>query len=54
VHTWLLLVFAILPEGSVRNEAYFFVLLAILAALVGVAMYLRYKRNREPDEPTPA
>jgi len=54
VHAWLLLAFAILPEGSVRNEAYFFVLLAILAALVGVAMYLRHKRNRMPDEPTPA
>ncbi|WP_431754732.1 hypothetical protein [Nitrososphaera sp.] len=49
-----MLAFAILPEGSVRNEAYFFILVAILAALVGVAMYLRHKRNKEPDGPTQA
>lgn len=55
MHFWLPLAFAILPEGSVRNEAYFFTLVAILAALVGVAMYLRQRRNKEPDEPvTPA
>jgi membrane protein implicated in regulation of membrane protease activity len=45
-------VFALLPEGSVKNEGVFFVLLALLAALVGFAMYLRHKRNKEPDYPT--
>lgn len=40
-------ILAILPEGSVRDETTFFLLAGILAALVGVAMYLRYKRNRE-------
>ncbi len=45
-------VLAILPEGSVKNEGVFFVLLALLAALVGFAMYLRHKRNKEPDYPT--
>lgn len=40
---------AILPEGSVRDEGTFLVLVTILAALVGAAMYLRYRRNREPD-----
>ncbi|HEX6562622.1 MAG TPA: LPXTG cell wall anchor domain-containing protein [Nitrososphaera sp.] len=45
-------VFAILPEGSVKNETTFFVLIGILAALIGVALYLRHKRNSEPDYPT--
>jgi membrane protein implicated in regulation of membrane protease activity len=45
-------VLAVLPEGSVKNEGVFFVLLALLAALVGFAMYLRHKRNKEPDYPT--
>lgn len=43
------LIRAILPEGSVRDEGTFLVLVTILAALVGAAMYLRYRRNREPD-----
>ncbi|MEM2141222.1 MAG: hypothetical protein QXJ74_03785 [Nitrososphaera sp.] len=42
----------ILPEGSVRNEGVFFVLVAGLAILVGIAMYLRHKRNKQPDWPT--
>jgi membrane protein implicated in regulation of membrane protease activity len=49
---WLAAVLQILPEGSVKNEGVFFILLAILAALVGFAMYLRHKRNKEPDYPT--
>lgn len=44
--------FAILPEGSVKDEATFFVLIGILAALIGVALYMRHKRNSEPDYPT--
>jgi hypothetical protein len=44
---------AILPEGSVRDEGTFLVLVTILAVLVGVAMYLRHKRNKQPDyDPT--
>lgn len=42
---------AILPEGAVRNETAFLILVVMLAALVGVAMYMRAKRNRQPDEP---
>ncbi len=42
----------ILPEGSVRNEGVFFILVAGLAILVGIAMYLRHKRNKQPDWPT--
>jgi hypothetical protein len=40
---------AILPEGMVRDETTFIILVVMLAALVGVAMYLRAKRNRQPD-----
>lgn len=43
--------FAILPAGSVKDETTFFVLIGLLAALIGVAMYLRHKRNSEPDYP---
>lgn len=35
----------------VRDETTFIILVAMLAVLVGVAMYLRAKRNRQPDEP---
>ena len=45
-------VLAILPEGSVRNEGVFLILVAGLAILVSIAIYLRYKRNKEPDWPT--
>jgi LPXTG-motif cell wall-anchored protein len=38
---------AILPEGSVRDETTFLVLLAGLAVLVGAAIYLRIRRKRE-------
>jgi LPXTG-motif cell wall-anchored protein len=43
--------FAILPEGSVRDEGVFFTMLIILGALVGLAIYMRYKRRKEPDYP---
>jgi LPXTG-motif cell wall-anchored protein len=42
----------VLPAGSVKDETTFFVLLGILAALIGVALYMRHKRNSEPDYPT--
>jgi LPXTG-motif cell wall-anchored protein len=44
-------VLAILPEGSVRDETSFLFLLAGLAVLVGVAMYLRIRRKRENEKP---
>lgn len=44
-------VLAILPEGSVRDETSFLLLLAGLAVLVGVAMYLRIRRKRENEKP---
>ncbi|MEO9362653.1 MAG: LPXTG cell wall anchor domain-containing protein [Nitrososphaera sp.] len=44
--------YAVLPKGSVKDESTFFVLIGILAALIGVALYLRHKRNSEPDYPT--
>lgn len=44
---------ALLPEGSVKDETTFLVLVGMLLALVGVAMYLRHKRNKQPDyDPT--
>ncbi|HEX9677268.1 hypothetical protein [Nitrososphaera sp.] len=42
----------ILPEGSVKNEGVFLLLVAGLAVLFGIAMYLRHKRNKQPDWPT--
>jgi len=44
-------VLAILPEGSVRDETSFLLLLAGLAVLVGVAMYLRIRRKSENEKP---
>jgi len=41
---------AILPEGSVRDETTFIVLLAGLAVLVGAAIYLRIRRKREDSQ----
>jgi LPXTG-motif cell wall-anchored protein len=38
---------AILPEGSVRDETTFLVLIVGLAVLVGAAIYLRIRRKRE-------
>jgi LPXTG-motif cell wall-anchored protein len=38
---------AILPEGSVRDEAAFLALLAGLVVLVGAAIYLRIRRKKE-------
>jgi LPXTG-motif cell wall-anchored protein len=43
---------AILPEGSVRDEGTFLILAVGLAVLIGIAMYLRHKRNKQPDWPT--
>lgn len=45
------IILSILPNGSVKDETTFFVLLGMLAALIGVALYLRHKRNSEPDYP---
>lgn len=39
----------ILPEGSVKDEATFFLLLSGLAVLAGAAIYLRIKRRKEED-----
>jgi LPXTG-motif cell wall-anchored protein len=44
-----MLTLQILPQGSVRDETTFFILLAGLVALIGVAMYLRMKRKREAE-----
>jgi LPXTG-motif cell wall-anchored protein len=44
-------VLAILPEGSVRDEATFLALLAGLAVLIGAAIYLRVRRKREEENP---
>jgi len=44
---WIL---AILPEGSVRNETTFFILLGGLAALVGAALYLRLRKRGKEDQ----
>ncbi|HEV8405587.1 MAG TPA: LPXTG cell wall anchor domain-containing protein [Nitrososphaera sp.] len=43
----MLFVLAILPEGSVRDETTFLILIAGLAVLVGAAIYLRIRRKRE-------
>lgn len=43
----MLLALAILPEGTVKDEATFLFLLAILAAFVGAAIYLRIRKGRE-------
>lgn len=43
----ILLALAILPEGTVKDEATFLFLLAILAAFVGAAIYLRIRKGRE-------
>ncbi len=40
----------LLPEGSVRDETTFFLLLAGLAVLVGLAIYLRIRRKREDEK----
>jgi LPXTG-motif cell wall-anchored protein len=42
-----LYIFAILPEGSVRDETTFLALLGGLAVLVGIAIYLRVRRKNE-------
>jgi len=45
----MLLLLAILPEGSVRDEPFFLLLLAGLAVLVSAAMYLRFRRKRNEE-----
>lgn len=42
-------IFAILPEGSVKNETVFFILLGGLAVLIGAAMYLRFRRKGKEE-----
>lgn len=44
-------ILAILPEGSVRDETTFLILLAGLAVLVGAAIFLRIRRKREEENP---
>lgn len=45
-------VLAILPEGSVRDEGTFLMLVILLGAFVGVAIYLRIRnRTKEKDDP---
>lgn len=43
------IILAILPEGSVRNETVFLILITALAALVGLAFYLRFRRRHEKN-----
>ncbi|HJS69121.1 MAG TPA: LPXTG cell wall anchor domain-containing protein [Nitrososphaera sp.] len=47
----MLSVLAILPEGSVRDETTFIILLAGLAVLVGAAIYLRLRRKKDEQSP---
>lgn len=47
----MLFTFAILPEGAVREETTFLLLLAGIAILVTVALYLRTKGKREGENP---
>ncbi|WP_187147710.1 LPXTG cell wall anchor domain-containing protein [Candidatus Nitrososphaera gargensis] len=47
----MLSVLSILPEGSVRDETTFFILIGGLAVLVGAAIYLRIRRKREEEDP---
>jgi LPXTG-motif cell wall-anchored protein len=42
-------IFAILPEGSVKNETTFFILLGGLGALIAAALYLRFRRKGKED-----
>jgi LPXTG-motif cell wall-anchored protein len=44
-------ILSILPEGTVRDETTFLILLAGLAVLVGAAIYLRIRRKREEESP---
>ena len=46
----LLSALAILPKGTVRDETAFFMLLAILAAFTGAAIYLRLRRKEDNPE----
>ena len=45
----MLSIIAILPEGSVKDETTFLILIAGLAVLVGAAMYLRMRRKRDEE-----
>ncbi|HKU49155.1 MAG TPA: hypothetical protein VJP79_04335 [Nitrososphaera sp.] len=40
-----LIALALLPEGSVRDEGSFLVLLVLLAGFIGAAIYLRLRRK---------
>jgi hypothetical protein len=46
----MLTILSILPEGSVRDETTFFILLGCLATLVCAAIYLRFRRKRGENE----
>ncbi len=41
------IIHAILPEGSVRDEGAFLMLVVLLAAFIGAALYLRLRRTRQ-------
>lgn len=43
------LVMAILPDGTVRDEGSFLLLIALLAGLIGVAIFLRFRRRNEEN-----
>ncbi|HEY7734876.1 MAG TPA: hypothetical protein VIB07_08800 [Nitrososphaera sp.] len=46
------LALAILPEGSVKDEGTFLMLVILLGAFVGVAVYLRIRnRGKEKGDP---
>jgi LPXTG-motif cell wall-anchored protein len=41
---------SILPAGSVKDEPTFFLLLGLLIAFIGAAIYLRVKRKRREGQ----
>ena len=43
------LIMAILPEGTVRDEGSFLLLITLLAGLIGVAIYLRLRRRKDEN-----
>ena len=47
---FLITALAILPEGSVKDETTFLGLMAVLAAFVGAAIYLRIKNRKQEQE----
>ncbi len=47
-------ILALLPEGTFRDEGTFLLLIVLLGAFVGAAVYLRIKRRREGMKERPA